>query len=293
MNKEEINQIIKPEQEKFTRKQKNSYQELRKLLLSINKDTLNEKDKFLYNYIIPFLDISSTIIHSLKNKDLQSAVSLQRNLIDKYATFHLLAINGNEEEKRFRYLLFLIDYNITQKKICELNRDYDNLLKSKGIKHNNNKIWEKQEEYINHYDNEIENIKNKINNEDLTSLITTKTLDKVNWKYKPDVGNKKYSFKDLYKKSGIPEYFSELIQIFHSGFTHSLGISLHTVILNYDYISSTVLTFQYYLECLLFRAASSYFKYHIDNYTESCDSEKMRKDLEILNSLISHNKVIL
>lgn len=157
----------------------------------------------IYNLSINFFKID-------RNQDnLPSIVTIARAFFDYYAVYHLLFINGCEEERNLRQKLYLCDGYKSSLNTFEVFMEIDK----------NNVLKNSVETSV----SSVENLK-KTFPKDYNKFCTAKHLDNFNWKFKSNTKNENYSWKELYELSLDRKIIAKLISEYFSLYVHGLAI---------------------------------------------------------------------
>tara|TARA_B100000949_G_scaffold213330_1_gene208124 strand:- start:703 stop:1506 length:804 start_codon:yes stop_codon:yes gene_type:complete len=203
-----------------------------------NKSQLLTKKIGVFNI---FKNLISNLIILKKlneeNCNTQSFATLSRMIIDNYAGFYLLTAHSDENEKQFRYYLYLMDS--LQTRINSIS-DFANSLKDNKLV----KSFDSSNNIIIHDKKTIATIIEKIKKEKLDTLASPKIIENRNWKYISGNSKKeRYSWEELYNIAKIPEHFSKMIQNHYSTYAHGLGMTILYSERNEALINSTFLFF--------------------------------------------------
>lgn len=157
----------------------------------------------IYNLSINFFKIDRNL------DNLPSILTIARAFFDYYSVYHLLFINGCEEERNLRQKLYLCDGYKSSLNTFEafMEIDKDNLLKNS----------------IETSVSSVENLK-KTFPKDYNKFCTAKHLDNFSWKFKSNTKNENYSWKELYELSLDRKITAKLISEYFSLYVHGLAI---------------------------------------------------------------------
>jgi len=171
---------------------------------------------------------------NLKNCATQPFATLSRMIIDNYSVLYLIAKNSSIKEQRLRYYLYLIDSLEGRiKSITDFSKDVQN----------NSLIqdFQQSQDIVEHDERAVRNLLNRINSEKLNELVSSKIIDKRNWKFTCENKKERHNWEDLYKIARIPQKFSKIIQNHYSTYTHGLGMTILYEKRNESLIESTML----------------------------------------------------
>ena len=164
----------------------------------------------------------------------QPFATLSRMIIDNYSILYLISTNSSLKEQELRYYLYLIDS--LEGRISSI-ADFSEQVQNNSLI----KDFQQSEDIIEHDKRAIKNLMNRIKTEKLDEMVSSKTIDKKNWKFTIENKKDRLSWEDLYNIARIPEKFSKIIQNHYSTYTHGLGMTILYESRNESFIESTFL----------------------------------------------------
>lgn len=163
-----------------------------------------------------------------KSKDYPAACNLLRMIADSLSTYKLIYSSKDIEEKKFRHYLYVLDGITSRKKLMQNDISNDGTLSVNEFKQ-----LLKQYESTRQSDNDaIKHCNEKLNNHIYSQNYPEfhkLSINKCNWRYKDKVSSSinknRYSWGDMYRLLGLPNYFISFISLHLSQYSHGLCVS--------------------------------------------------------------------